>query len=110
MPGSDTALYSPLFGDVLRRTSFGLWLLQRISAVLLGPLVLVHVVVPDAARIPWISALLLVCVLAHGVSGFWRLAAARGVPTAISRALRAAGLIIAVGLGVLGIMIIISVV
>lgn len=94
-----------LFGRQVRRTSLSLWLLQRASAVLLGPLVAIHVLVPGAAYSAWVGALLLVMVLGHAVSAVWRLAAMRqvGVGDAGFRTLVLITLVVAAVLAVLGV-------
>ncbi len=58
-----------------RATPLWLWVTQRATAVLLGPLVAVHILVPGAAKNPAVGATLLVMVLAHGVTAVWRLSA-----------------------------------
>jgi succinate dehydrogenase hydrophobic anchor subunit len=60
-------------------------LTQRVSALLLGPLVLVHIAVPQAPFMGGLGALLLVVVLVHGLSGLWRLAAMKSLSAARQR-------------------------
>lgn len=81
-------------------TPVWVWLLQRITAVVLGPLVVVHVSVPQAARNPWVGGLLLLVVLAHGFVGLVRLTSRRAGP--VSTALRTATALLILLLGALG--------
>ena len=60
-----------------RVTPVALWVVQRASGVLLGPLVALHILVPGLAMNAGLNALLLLVVLAHGYGGLRRLAAAR---------------------------------
>ena len=54
-------------------TSVFMWLLQRGSAVLLGPLVAAHVWLPGMAGNRALNTLLLVIVVAHGFAGLNRM-------------------------------------
>jgi len=66
-----------VFARTFRVTPVWLWIVQRASGVLLGPLVAIHILVPTLARNPALNALLLAIVLGHGYSGVRRLAAAK---------------------------------
>jgi len=64
-----------VFGRSFRATPLWMWVLQRTSGVLLGPLVALHILVPGLAKHAVLNALLLVIVLAHGYSGVRRIGA-----------------------------------
>ena len=74
MAASDRIVY----GRTFRRTSLGMWLAQRASGLLLGPLVLLHMASGALASNAVLNAVLLVAILVHGYSGLRRVAAARG--------------------------------
>jgi succinate dehydrogenase hydrophobic anchor subunit len=74
MPASSRTVY----GRAFKVTPLGMWLLQRASGILLGPLVALHVWLPGVAKNHIFSALLLVIVLAHGYTGLRRIAVKRG--------------------------------
>jgi len=63
-----------VFNRTFRITPAWMWVLQRASGVLLGPLVALHIVMPGMARNAALNALLLAIVLAHGYSGVRRMA------------------------------------
>ena len=68
MPDSSRTVYGRAFAV----TPLWLWWLQRLSALALGPLVLLHVAAPAlASNRAWL-ALLLVVTAAHGYSGLRR--------------------------------------
>lgn len=67
-----------VFGRTFRVTPVWLWLLQRASGLLLGPLVALHVWAPGLAANRALNALLLAIVLAHGYSGLRRVVTAQG--------------------------------
>ncbi len=104
MPGS------PSVGSRLQghATPYWLWVAQRISAVLLGPLVLVHVTVPSAPNTGWLGLLLLVVVLVHVFSGLWRLAAMKGLSHAAYRAGYTLSVVVTLALAVLGVAVVAS--
>jgi succinate dehydrogenase hydrophobic anchor subunit len=81
-------------------TPVWVWLLQRISAVFLGPLVLIHVCMPGAARNPWVGGLLLLVVLSHGFVGLLRLVGRRTGP--VSSVLQIVAVLLILLMGVLG--------
>jgi succinate dehydrogenase hydrophobic anchor subunit len=85
-------------------TPVWMWLLQRISAVLLGPLVFVHVSIPGAARNPWVDGSLLLVVLSHGYIGLWRLVGRR--PNPASSASQAVTALLILLIGAVGILIV----
>ena len=64
-----------VFNRMFRVTPVWIWVLQRASGVLLGPLVAIHILVPGLAMNAALNALLLAVVLAHGYSGVRRMAA-----------------------------------
>jgi hypothetical protein len=70
MPVSSRTVY----GRSFRVTPLWAWAVQRLSAVLLGPLVAVHIWWPGLARNPLLDALLVTIVAGHGYSGITRLA------------------------------------
>lgn len=55
-------------------TPVWLWVVQRLSGLLLGPLVLVHMWTPRSAVTPYVDTLLLLLVVVHGSSGLRRMA------------------------------------
>lgn len=75
MVGSDRFV----FGGRARVTPLSLWMAQRISAVLLGPAVLVHIAVVDAWKNPAAQGLLLVVLATHAYTGMWRLVGTKTV-------------------------------
>ena len=66
-------------------TPLWLWLVQRISGLLLGPLLLVHILVPGAPYMAWLGGLLLATIVAHGYAGLMRLAFSKGLSAALRR-------------------------
>jgi len=104
MPGSSRSVYGPEG----RSTPYWLWVAQRASAILLGPLVLVHVALPQAPRVGWLGLLLLLVVLAHGLSGLWRLAAMRGVSHAAYQAACTVSILLTLALAALGLAVVAS--
>ena len=74
MPVSERTVYSRDF----RATPVWMWLVQRASGVLLGPLVLIHMWSKDTAANAALSAVLLVVTLVHGYAGIRRIAPKKG--------------------------------
>ena len=70
MLASDRTVYGRRFAV----TPVWLWMLQRASGLLLGPLVALHVWMPGMAANRALDALLLAIVVAHGYSGLRRIA------------------------------------
>ena len=62
-----------VYGREFQVTPVWMWKLQRVSGLLLGPLVALHMVVPGLAGNRLMNAVLLAMVLAHGYSGLRRL-------------------------------------
>lgn len=62
-----------IYGREFQVTPAWLWLLQRMSAILLGPLVAVHVWLPPGGHSAIIGFALLLLVLIHGYGGLRRL-------------------------------------
>jgi succinate dehydrogenase hydrophobic anchor subunit len=62
-----------VFGRLFRVTPAWMWLVQRISGLLLGPLVAIHIWMPEMSQNRTINALLLLLVVGHGYSGIRRL-------------------------------------
>ncbi len=62
-----------VYGRAFRVTPAWLWILQRVSGLLLGPLVLLHMSTRDLANSPVLNGLVLIIVLGHGYSGISRL-------------------------------------
>jgi succinate dehydrogenase hydrophobic anchor subunit len=89
-------------------TPYWLWVAQRISAVLLGPLVLAHITVPGAPFMGWLGLLLLAVVLVHVFSGLWRLAAMNGVSHAVYRAGYTLSVVVTLALAALGVVVVAS--
>lgn len=98
-----------VYGKAGTRTPMWVWLFQRISGLLLGPLIVIHVLVPRGPFISWASGMLLAIVLGHAAVALWRVVAHRGVPRPLAKSgvLLVAGYIVV--LGVLGIALIASV-
>jgi len=63
-----------VYGRRFQATPVWVWFGQRISGLLLGPLVAIHVWAPNMAYSRWLSVLLLAMALLHGYSGVRRLA------------------------------------
>ena len=61
-----------VFGRAFRVTPAWLWLMQRASGLLLGPLVAVHMWMPDMSQNRVLNAVVLLLVLGHGYSGIRR--------------------------------------
>ncbi len=62
-----------VFGRAFRVTPAWLWVMQRASGLLLGPLVAVHMWMPDMSQNRALNAVLLLMVVGHGYSGIRRL-------------------------------------
>ena len=62
-----------VFGRTFRVTPPWLWVMQRASGLLLGPLVAVHVWMPAMSHNRALNAVLLLIVIGHGYSGIRRL-------------------------------------
>ena len=73
MPASDRVVY----GRAFKVTPVWLWFAQRISGVLLGPLVLMHMWSRGMASSAVLNAVLLAVILMHGYSGLRRVAVKR---------------------------------
>ena len=67
-----------VYGREFRITPTWLWIVQRVSGLLLGPLVLVHMSTRDMANNVVLNAVVLLIVLAHGYSGINRLRQQKG--------------------------------
>ena len=63
-----------VFGRAFTVTPVWMWVLQRASGLLLGPLVAVHMWMPEMSHNRALNAALLLLVLGHGYSGIRRLA------------------------------------
>ena len=74
MPASSRLVY----GREFYVTPLWVWALQRISGLLLGPLVALHIWVPGLADNAVLNALLLAIVVGHGYSGLRRVVLAKG--------------------------------
>jgi succinate dehydrogenase/fumarate reductase cytochrome b subunit len=61
-----------VYGRTFRVTPVWLWLLQRASGLLLGPLVTLHIWLPSGASIRVLNAVLLTVTVVHGYSGVRR--------------------------------------
>jgi hypothetical protein len=62
-----------VFGRAFRVTPAWIWVMQRVSGVLLGPLVAVHMWMPEMSHNRALNAVLLLIVVGHGYSGIRRL-------------------------------------
>jgi len=74
MPASSRTVY----GRDFQVTPLWMWILQRASGLLLGPLVALHVWSPAMASSRALNGVLLAVVLAHGYAGLRRIAVKRG--------------------------------
>ena len=97
-----------VYGRAGTPTSLGMWMFQRLSGVLLGPLVFVHVLVPSAPKIVWVTSLLLAIILGHAFVGLWRVAAMRRFSLSLARFGVALSVLFVVVIGVFGIALICS--
>lgn len=61
-----------VFGRAFRVTPAWMWLMQRASGLLLGPLVAVHMWVPEMSENRALNVVLLLLVIGHGYSGIRR--------------------------------------
>jgi succinate dehydrogenase hydrophobic anchor subunit len=73
MPASSRTVYSREF----KVTPLWMWILQRASGLLLGPLVVLHLWTPAMASNRGLNAVLLVVIVAHGYTGLRRIAVKR---------------------------------
>ena len=63
-----------VYGRAFSVTPVWMWVMQRASGLLLGPLVALHVWMPEMSHNRVLNAVLLLLVLGHGYSGIKRLA------------------------------------
>jgi succinate dehydrogenase hydrophobic anchor subunit len=98
-----------VYGKAGTPTPYWMWIFQRISGLLLGPLVIIHVVVPDAPKIEWVSTLLLLIILGHAFIGTWRLAAMRRIALQWARFGVMASVLFVLLVGVFGVALILSI-
>lgn len=76
-----------VYGRDFKVTPLWMWLAQRASGLLLGPLVALHVWSPGLASAPGLNAALLAIIFAHGYTGLRRIAVRReriGLVTALA--------------------------
>jgi len=66
-----------VFGRAFKVTPLWMWMLQRASGVLLGPLVALHVWAPAMASSRALNVMLLAVIIAHGYTGLRRVAVRR---------------------------------
>ena len=66
-----------VFGREFKVTPLWMWLAQRASGLLLGPLVALHVWSPALASNRALNAVLLAVIVAHGYTGLRRIAVKR---------------------------------
>jgi len=62
-----------VYGRKFHVTPVWMWWLQRLSGIALGPLVALHIWMPDMAQNRLLNAVLLAMVVGHGYSGIKRL-------------------------------------
>jgi succinate dehydrogenase hydrophobic anchor subunit len=98
-----------VYGKAGTPTPYWMWIFQRLSGLLLGPLVIVHMLVPDAPKIEWLSALLLLIIVGHAFIGIWRLAAMRRIALQWARFGVTASVFFVVLVGVFGVALILSI-
>lgn len=78
-----------VYGHAFKATPVWMWIAQRASGVLLGPLILIHIWSSATAASAALNALLLAVILVHGYSGLRRIAVKRnrfGVTLALTLA------------------------
>jgi succinate dehydrogenase hydrophobic anchor subunit len=92
-----------VYGQSGTPTPFWMWVFQRLSGLMLGPLVLVHALVPHAPFVNWLSALLLALIAGHAFIGLWRLAAMRRISSRLARFGALASVLFILVLGVFGV-------
>ncbi|MGE5522382.1 MAG: hypothetical protein ACM3SS_01610 [Rhodospirillaceae bacterium] len=63
-----------VYGRAFRVTPAWMWWVQRLSGLALGPLVALHMWVPDLDKSSALNALILALVVGHGYSGIKRMA------------------------------------
>lgn len=73
-----------VYGRAFRVTPAWMWWVQRLSGLVLGPLVALHMWVPDLANNPALNALLLAIVVGHGYSGIKRMAQSERVSSLVT--------------------------
>ncbi|HSZ41998.1 MAG TPA: hypothetical protein VK817_18735 [Trebonia sp.] len=98
-----------VYGRAGTATPLWMWIVQRLSGLLLGPLVFIHVLVANAPFMVWLTALLLAVILAHGFIGLWRLAAMRRLTMAVSRYAVIASIAVVAVIAVFGIALLCSI-
>lgn len=97
-----------VYGRSARATPLWMWLFQRYSGLLLGPLVFVHVLVPRAPFLVWLTSLLLAILLGHAFIGLWRLAGMKQVSREVSRYAIVGSAVVAAVIAVFGILLLYS--
>jgi succinate dehydrogenase hydrophobic anchor subunit len=97
-----------VYGRSARTVPLWMWLFQRYSGLLLGPLVFIHVLVPSAPFMVWLTSLMLAILLGHAFIGLWRLAGLKQVSQTVSRYAIAITLIVIAVIGVFGILLLYS--
>ncbi|MEX2534556.1 MAG: hypothetical protein WD273_03065 [Trueperaceae bacterium] len=80
---------------------YPIWLVQRISALVLGPLILLHVWVDGMTANAVVGSLLLLSLVIHMVAAFLRMGAERTISNASTGLVRV--LILVIGLVILGV-------
>lgn len=98
-----------VYGRAGTVTPFWMWVFQRVSGLLLGPLVVVHILVPAAPFVTWVSSLLLAIILGHAFVGLWRLAAMRRISTVTARCAALVSVLFVGVVGVFGIALLLSI-
>lgn len=63
-----------VYGRTFQVTPVWMWWLQRLSGIALGPLVALHIWMPEMAQNRLLNAVLLAIIVGHGYSGIKRLA------------------------------------
>lgn len=75
-----------VYGRAFRVTPVWMWWVQRVSGLALGPLVALHMWIPDLDKNAALNALLLVLVVGHGYSGIKRLVQSERVSSFVTAA------------------------
>jgi succinate dehydrogenase hydrophobic anchor subunit len=92
-----------VYGKAGTPTPFWVWIVQRASGILLGPIVVIHVMVPRAPFNVWLSSVLLAIILAHAFIGLWRMAAMRQLTERLAQWAVAASTLVVLVIAVFGI-------
>jgi succinate dehydrogenase hydrophobic anchor subunit len=97
-----------VYGRSARKVPLWMWIFQRYSGLLLGPLVFIHVLVPRAPFVVWLTSLMLAILLGHAFIGLWRLAGMKQLTRTVSRYAIVGTVVVIAVIGVFGILLLYS--